>query len=162
MEMIVHSLKVLIIDDSPVDLLYLQSVFQHRRYQIQAYSDPLLTPQFKCKACPCSLEASGCPDLVVSDVLMPVVNGVELLKGFVRKGCRCRHLALISGNRLAETEFGRISDYGARFFTKPLDLDDFYDWLDWVEQEIVGRHSGGSDRRRISIPQSIRSADSGS
>ncbi len=145
-----HSLKVLIIDDSPVDLLYLQRVFQHRRYQIQAYSDPVLTPVYRCRRCPCSLEAYGCPDLVVSDVVMPVVNGVELLEGFVRKGCRCRHLALISGNELAEAEFGRISNYGARFFAKPLDLDDFYDWLDWVEQEIVARHPGGNDRRHES------------
>jgi len=137
-----HALKVIIIDDNPVDLFYLDRVFQHRRYQVQAYSDPVLTPLYKCKRCPCSLEASGCPDVIVSDVIMPVINGVELLKSFLQKGCRCRHLALISGNRLMEPELHQIVEYGARFFTKPLDLDDFYEWLDHVEQEIGEQHSG--------------------
>jgi len=137
-----HSLKVVIIDDSPVDLYYLANVFQHRRCQVQSYADPVLTPMYQSNGCPCSLKSTGCPDLIVSDYNMPVVNGVELLETIFKKGCHCRHFAIISGQGLMDIEekMTRIAKHGTRFFAKPLDLDDFYDWLDRVEQQVFEGH----------------------
>jgi CheY-like chemotaxis protein len=89
------------------------------------------------------MKSSGCPDLIVSDYSMPVLNGVELLESFINKGCRCRHFAIISGKGILDISenLKRVTKYGTRFFTKPLDLDDFYDWLDLVEQEIIGHQN---------------------
>jgi len=139
----VKSIKAIIIDDNPVDLYYLDSILKHRSYQVQSYVDPVLTPQHNCKCCPCSLKSSGCPDLIISDYNMPVLNGVELLESFIKKGCRCRHLAIFSGNGIRDIaeNLKQVAKHGTRFFTKPLDLDDFYDWLDLVEQEIIGHQS---------------------
>ena len=130
--------SALIIDDNPVDLYYLDSILRHRNFQVQSYVDPVLAPLHNFSWCPCSLKSSGCPDLIVSDFNMPVVNGVELLESAISKGCRCRHFAVISGNTMLESDLIRMAKYGTRFFTKPLDLDDFYDWLDRVEKEILG------------------------
>ena len=137
----VKSKSAIIIDDNPVDLYYLDCVLTHRNYQVQSYLDPVLTPLFKSKGCPCLLKSSGCPDLIISDFNMPVVNGVELLESAMEKGCRCRHLALISAMGHMEESLRRLAKYGTRFFTKPLDLDDFYDWLDRVERESIGHQS---------------------
>jgi CheY-like chemotaxis protein len=137
------TINAIIIDDNPVDLYYLDSILKHRGFQVQSYVDPVLTPLHNCKYCPCSLKSAGCPDLIVSDYNMPVVNGVELLESAIKKGCRCRHHAIISGKGLIDIKENliRMAKYGTRFFTKPLDLDDFYDWLDLVEQEIIGHQS---------------------
>jgi hypothetical protein len=70
---------------------------------------------------------------------MPRVNGVELLEMCKKKGCRCRHLALISANRLEEYHLTRLAKYGPRFFSKPLELDEFHCWLDRVELELRDR-----------------------
>ena len=87
------------------------------------------------------MREAGCPDLIVSDFNMPVVNGVELLESAIEKGCHCRHLALMSAKGLMEADMRRLAKYGTRYFTKPLDLDDFYPWLDRVEKEIYERPS---------------------
>jgi len=73
---------------------------------------------------------------------MPFANGVELLESSIKKGCHCRHLALIAGKGLLEGDLLRVAKYGTRYFLKPIDLDDFYPWLDRVEQDIGLRFSG--------------------
>jgi len=137
------SKTAIIIDDNPVDLYYLDSILKHRSFQVQSYVDPVLNPLHSCKCCPCSLKSSGCPDLIVSDYSMPVMNGVELLESLIKKGCRCRHFAIISGNGIIDIKenLKRVTKYGTRFFTKPLDIDDFHGWLDRVEEEIIGHQS---------------------
>jgi CheY-like chemotaxis protein len=139
----VKTKSALIIDDNPVDLYYLDSILKHRGYQVQSYVDPVLAPLHNCKCCPCSLKSSGCPDLIVSDYSMPVLNGLELLESFIKKGCRCRHFAIISGEGILDIieNLKRVTKFGTRFFTKPLNHDDFYDWLAQVEKEIIGHHS---------------------
>ena len=72
---------------------------------------------------------------------MPVVNGGELLESAMENGCLCRHRALITGKGLLEADLTRVAKYGTRYFAKPIDLDEFYGWLDRVEQQIFNRHA---------------------
>ena len=130
-------LKALVIDDDPAALVYMQHILKRRNYAVQLYDTPVQSPLYQCKTCPCALKDSGCPDLIISDFNMPVVNGVELLESFIKKGCHCRHLALISGTRIPEEALIRMARYGTRHFLKPLDFDGFCDWLDRVEYEIT-------------------------
>jgi CheY-like chemotaxis protein len=143
-----NSRKAVLVDDNPVDLFYLDRLFQHRRYQVASYSDPVMTPLHRCKACPCELKITGCPDIIVSDFNMPRVNGVEFVESFLNKGCQCRHIAIISGDNLKQLDLNRMAKHRTRFFTKPLDLDDFYDWLDQIEQGIFEPPPAGSTGRQ--------------
>ena len=134
------ALKAMVIDDDSAVLSLLQKLLQRRGYEVQTYEDPLESPLYQSKGCPCSMKPSGCPDIIISDFHLPVVNGVELLESAMEKGCHCRHLALMSAKGLMETDMNRVTKYGTRYFTKPLDLDDFYPWLDLVEKEIYEHH----------------------
>jgi len=127
-------LKAVVIDDEPVVLAVLRRVLQRRGYDVHSYEDPVDSPLHKSTGCPCSLNDEGCPDLIISDFNMLGVNGVELLESTMKKGCRCRHLALISGRGILETDLMRLAKYGTRHFTKPLNLDDFNAWLDRIER----------------------------
>jgi len=135
------TIKAIVIDDDPSVLIYLRQILQRRGYEVHTYDDPVESPLYKSSGCPCSMREAGCPDLIVSDFNMPVVNGVELLESAIEKGCHCRHLALMSAKGLMEADMRRLAKYGTRYFTKPLDLDDFYPWLDKVEKEIAERPS---------------------
>jgi len=136
-----RSIKAIIIDDEPSVLSTLKRILEHRRYEVATYADPVQTPMYQTRGCPCTPQTL-CPDLIISDYDMPVVNGAELLESSVKKGCRCRHLALISGKGLPEVDLIRMAKYGTRYFLKPLDFDDFYDWLDRVEMDIARQRLG--------------------
>ena len=129
-------LRAVIFDDDIDVLSFLRRIMQRRGYEVKTYDRPVDSPLYQCSECPCSLYDSECPDLIISDVSMPVVNGVQLLESSIKKGCRCRHLALITGSGLMESDLIRMAKYGTRYFLKPLDLDEFYSWLDRVEREV--------------------------
>lgn len=125
--------KAVVIDDDPTVLLMIRRILERRNYDVRTYGDPGQSPLYSCKTCPCSLHDSGCPDLIISDFNMPLMNGAELLEGNQKKGCRCRHIALVSGEVIPESDLNRMAKYGTRFFIKPIDFGDFYDWLSRVE-----------------------------
>jgi len=131
-----RSPKAVVIDDDPAALLYVRHVLQRRGYEVLTFENPIHCPLYECDGCPCSLE-NRCPDLIISDFNMPGVNGVELLELSKKKGCRCRHFALISGNGLQEDNLLRIHKIGTRYFAKPLDLDEFHSWLDHIERDLA-------------------------
>ena len=127
-----RTLKAVIFDDEPSVLTCMRLLLQRRGYEVLAYGEPVNSPLHQCHECPCTLQG-GCPDLIISDIDMPVVNGVELLESLLKKGCRCHHLALISGKGIPESDLTKVTEHGALYFTKPLDLTRFYAWLDRVE-----------------------------
>jgi CheY-like chemotaxis protein len=126
-------LKAVLIDDDASVLSCLGHILQRRGYSIRAYESPVHSPLYQCKGCPCSMHDEGCPNLIISDYCMPMMNGVDLLEFIKSKGCRCGHLALISGNGVPEADLNRVVELGISNFTKPLTLD-FYTWLDRVAQ----------------------------
>jgi len=67
--------------------------------------------------------------LPLSDVDMPHVNGLTFIESVFKKGCHCRKLALISGKGLDSAELNMIAKFGARFFPKPLLVDEFNSWM---------------------------------
>jgi len=133
--------KAIVIDDDPSVLIYLRCILQRRSFDVHVYEDPVECPLYKSPGCFSPFHCE-CPDLIISDYNMPRVNGVELLASTMEKGCHCRHLALITAQGLLDADLTRVAKYGTRYFTKPLDFDDFFPWLDRVEKEIAERPSG--------------------
>ena len=134
------SLKAMVIDDDPGVLSFLRYVLKSRGYEVQTYEDPVNTPIHRSNACPCSMEGQ-CPDIIISDLNMPTISGIELLEPFIKQGCNCRHLAMIAGKGFTDAELIRMAKFGTYYFTKPLDLDDFHSWLNQVERKLAENQS---------------------
>ena len=133
-----RTLKAVIVDDEPGMLSFLKQFLELRGYEVKAYGDPVYSPLYQSDGCPC-LQQNECPDIIISDFSMPVVNGVELIGSFIDKGCCCKHIAMIAGDGFNEEDLARMAKYGTYFFTKPIDLAELRVWLDRAEYEISER-----------------------
>jgi CheY-like chemotaxis protein len=131
-------MKVMILDDDPLILSLLVNIFHRRGYEIVTYSNPTVCPLYSIEASP-GHKDEICPSVIISDYDMPFVNGVEFIETLHRKGCRCPHIALVSGSFPEQDNLDRVAKLGVKFFAKPLHGNLISDWLDQIETRL---HSG--------------------
>jgi CheY-like chemotaxis protein len=124
-------MKAVILDDDPVVLRVLGALFERTGYQVLLYESPLACPLYTTPTCSCWLQTScpDCPDIIISDVDMPQVNGVTFIETLFIKGCKCRNIALLSGKGLSAEDMGRVATIGSQLFLKPLVFAEFESWL---------------------------------
>jgi CheY-like chemotaxis protein len=127
------SLKALVLDDDPVMLALLQKHLEARGYQVMAYSNPAICPQFTARACPCT-PSKPCPDIMIADLVMSTVNGIQFYEELKRKACRCKNIALISG-LWTESSLKWAAEAGVKVLNKPIGPDQLNGWL----TEVVSR-----------------------
>lgn len=127
--------RALIFDDDPMIRQMLWSIFDRRGYEVLTFPDPGLCPlHLKC-GCTCGAE-TACTDLILSDLEMPCVKGLDFVEALVRKGCHCRHIALMSG-AWSRHDIARASGLGCKLFAKPFHLSEILDWLAEVEGTLA-------------------------
>ena len=73
---------------------------------------------------------------------MPEVRGLEFVQAQLKKGCKCHHIALISGG-WSEAEQLQARQLGCQVFSKPIQIaqiqkwsDAIQKWLDAVEEKL--------------------------
>ncbi|MEI6150247.1 MAG: response regulator [bacterium] len=131
-------MKVMILDDDPLILSLLVNIFHRRGYEVVTYSDPTLCPLYSRKAHP-DHEDEMCPSVIISDYDMPFVNGVEFIETLRRNGCKCPHMALVSGSFPEPDNLDRVARLGVKFFAKPLHRNQITGWLDQIEPSLQSR-----------------------
>jgi diguanylate cyclase (GGDEF)-like protein len=145
--------QVLVVDDDPDKSGMLQSAFGLEGYDVHIAKNGREA---------LSAMESFQPDLVVTDVMMPEVNGYELAKQ-IRKNPRTRFVPIIlqSSARAEPEDFRRGAEVGALgFITDPTDfglllsqartLLDFRAYLDTCEDAAFTDHiTGLANRRRF-------------
>lgn len=124
-------LKVLLLDDDPVMLNLLQKHMEGRGYQVTAYSNPAICPLFTSRTCPCSPD-KPCPDIIIADLVMNTVNGIQFYEELKRKGCKCGNIAMISG-LWTENTLKWANEAGVKILHKPVDPDELNAWLAGIE-----------------------------
>lgn len=125
--------KALILDDDPVMLEILKKHLQVRGYEVSSYSNPALCPLFTARAC--SLDIP-CPDVIVTDLVMSTVNGIQFIDEVKRKGCADSHIALISG-LWTEIALKWAAEFNVKVLHKPLNLKELSDWLTAIEANLA-------------------------
>ena len=144
---------VLVVDDDPDKLSLLQFALSRAGYEVRTACDGE-----EGLAAVASFE----PDLVVSDIMMPRMNGYELARR-IRENPKTRFIPIIlqtaAGSRAEDQLLG--SEVGALgYITDPTDLDlllarartllDFKAYLDTCEEQATTDHlSGLANRRRF-------------
>ena len=128
-------MKAIIIDDDPMMLTLLETLLNKRAYDVQRYTSANLCPIYDYKSCDCPM-TNLCADVIITDLLMPFVNGVEFIERLRQMGCKCKHIAMMSGSwteeNLLVAGFLKIE-----VFLKPLNLTRFEKWLTEAETDLA-------------------------
>ncbi len=107
--------KVLIIDDSDVNLYLIQTIFE---------DDPeinVILESDSTKAM--DVISKSMPDVLVLDLMMPFVDGFELLRLIKQNGPLTRIPVLVISANLDETVIASLNNYGIKeYMAKPIDL----------------------------------------
>ena len=127
-------IRALVFEDNEGMRELIREVLDSREYEVFAFSHPGQCPLHVVKACPCPLE-EACADIIISDVQMPHVSGLEFVEGQREKGCRVRNIALMSA-AWTEADLRVAEKHGYRTFHKPFPLSEMLDWLDECEAGI--------------------------
>jgi len=121
-------MNVLIMDDDLGVLSMLHRAFETWGYKVDVYINPEICPAYCSQTCPCDIIKKGCPDVILTDVYMPHVNGVKFIQELRRKGCKCPKIGVMSGD-WSDSDLLTVANMGVTVFAKPFDLSGIRTWL---------------------------------
>ena len=110
--------KVLVVDDSETDNKVLCDLMRGEGYEVlSAFSGEEGV----------KLAKSHKPDVVLMDVVMPIMNGFQACKQIVRDEATCRIPVLMVSNKHQETDVVWAEKQGAKgYFAKPIDAQKLF------------------------------------
>ena len=131
--------RVLIFDDERLFRVVLWDFFDRRNYEVLTFPEPGSCPLHVHPQCPCP-DGMVCSDIVISDVNMFDKNGIDYIEELLKKGCKQKHFALMSGG-FSDADRERGTRLGCGLFDKPLEMDALTKWVESVEKMISSERS---------------------
>ena len=129
-----RKLRAIVLEDDRTLKELLSEILYLRGYDIHAFDTPAICPLQLTSECRCN-EKERCADIILSDINMPLITGLEFIRNQKDKGCKIPYTALISGEWSAERR-SEAEKLGCKTFPKPYSLKEINDWLDDVEKNI--------------------------
>lgn len=149
--------RVIIYDDDLLTLEVMKLYFTRQGYEVFLYSSPVVCPFNKRTGNSCE-NLYPCADILISDFKMPIMTGIELLKGQSKLGCKldmkCK--AIMTG--YSDTSLiNECNDMGCQLFQKPVKFSQLSAWLSECEKLFdLSRQTGGKRiSRRYEFIQAI-------
>jgi len=145
-----RTIRIVLLEDNRELRTVLSTLLKKRGYEVRAFPDPTICPLQLRPECRCSRH-EACADVILTDLDMPGMNGLQFIENQRAKDCKCRHIAIMSGNLPGELT-ARARELGCRVFSKPFDPPTLFRWLDEVESDV-------HPRRRLADWLTAESAD---
>lgn len=120
--------RVILFEDN-LDLRNLLEQFLSRKgYEVLAYEDPSSCRLNQSHDCQCTSN-DICADIIITDIDMPNVSGLEFIDSQMSKGCKIQNVAVMSGAWTEEKRI-QVGRLGFTVFQKPFPLTSLKEWLD--------------------------------
>jgi DNA-binding NtrC family response regulator len=126
--------RVLIFDNNEVFSSTLKKILDERGYNAFTFSDPGVCPLFH-SGDHIGISDSVCSDIIISDLYMPTIDGLKLIKDRIDTGCKVKFRALMS-TTWSDADWQYARKLGCRLFRKPFDLQEMLEWLDDCAKKI--------------------------
>ena len=127
-------IRAILLEDNEGVRSLITTLLESRGYEIFAFASPAVCPLLKQPACRCDAD-SRCADILISDLAMPFVTGIQFLKNQKAKHCKTPYIAMMSGN-WKKDEASQASELGCKVFDKPFSISEMEAWLDYIEKNI--------------------------
>ena len=135
--------RVLIFEDSDIVRATLQSILYNLGYEVYSFSNPGMCPRYHSSTQDC-LDNDSCSDIIISDIHMPVENGIDFIENRFKHGCKIKYRALMSAD-WSDRDLRHAEKAGCKVFYKPFDVKELLTWLDACRMEI-NQNSTSSNR----------------
>lgn len=112
--------KILIIDDDDIFRELLSSFFEDEKFQVDVADNGLK-----------GLEVFGSfkPDIILTDVIMPKLNGIEMAKKIISEGHKTPIIFLSGHTFNKDVEDIKKSDCWGGIFSKPFDENELLEFI---------------------------------
>ncbi len=127
-------LRIILLEDNDSVRTVLKMLLTRKGYEVFSFSKPTVCPLQLQPACRCN-HNQACTDVILTDLDMPEMDGLRFIKNMKMKNCKCRHVAVMSGNLGADDMYQAVR-LGCSAFEKPLEKDALFQWLDGIERKI--------------------------
>jgi len=119
--------RALVFDDE-IDIRHLfRLLLETRGYEVMTFEDPSEFCQHYCANCPRGTNRR-CADMIISDVKMPNLSGIDFMSLILQQGCTVPARALMSGYWTQPVLEGALR-MGCQTFAKPMKIDEIFGWL---------------------------------
>lgn len=126
--------RTIVLEDNQTEQGILKYLLSARNHEVFTYDNPSICPLQLNPECRCNSD-ERCTDILISDLNMPIINGLDYIKNQRLKGCKCKSVALVS-SELSEEVRKRAEELSCKVFSKPYDISDIFSWIDDVENNM--------------------------
>lgn len=132
----ITKLRIIIFEDDTALANLLKLALSNEGHHVLTFTDPTLCPIFKKRECECPQEFP-CADIVISDISMPHMTGIDFFKLQRKRGCK----ALDENKALMSATHGKdysdeIKQLGCHYFKKPFKLTEIIQWVNECAMRI--------------------------
>ena len=127
-EKLERKLRIILFEDDKNIRTMLKLLFEKHECEILTFEDPSLSQIYQSNDCQCNAN-EVCADIMITDIDMPHVSGLDFIEGEVEKGCKIKNFAIISGF-MTNKNIKYAENLGVTIFYKPTFFFEISEWID--------------------------------
>lgn len=126
--------RAIIIDDDRLLRTSLIDMLEGWGYEVISCAEPVFYSVFLDRGCDCRAE-HVCADIIITDVNMPHMTGLDFIDKQKHKGCKVSNIAVMSG-AWDDEKIEYAERLGCTVFDKPFQIDKLKKWIRACEKKI--------------------------